>query len=383
MSSPQSWLTIDLKAIDANLKQFRRLLKPEVKIMAIVKANAYGHGLFEVAEQAIHSGASYLGVATLDEAITLRRRGIIHPIVMLSIAGKDEMHDLIKNKIGVCIGSEEGYRLALRTAGILNRKALVHIKVDTGLNRLGFTKPDEVVSLVKKIKARRRELSLEGIYSHLASVEELNQSYTNDQILVFEKILKKIEALDVEIPIISIAASGAAIMLPKTLFNCVRIGIAMYGIWPSRGVELWSKRSKKTRNFKLRPALSYKTRLISIKRVKAGSYIGYGCNFQAPTNMTIGVVPVGYYEGYDRSLSNMGFALLKGAVVPVVGRVCMNMTFFDISKRPRAKVGDEVVLIGKSENKIITATDLGDWAGTISYEILSRLPAHIPRIYKS
>jgi alanine racemase len=186
-----------------------------------------------------------------------------------------------------------------------------------------------------------------------------------------------------KIPLISIAASAAATMLPESHFTCVRVGIEMYGLWPSRGVELWCKRSKKTRGFKLKPALSMQTRLIHIKRVKAGAYIGYGSSFQAPTAMTIGVVPVGYYEGLPRSLSNMGFALLNGAVIPVVGRVCMNMTIFDISRRPRAKMGDEVVLIGQSKNKSITATDIADWAGTINYEVVSRIPDHIERIYKS
>jgi alanine racemase len=264
----------------------------------------------------------------------------------------------------------------------MNRKATLHIKVDTGLNRLGFQNPEEVLSVIKKIISHRRHLTLEGIYSHLASVEDQDRSYTSDQVLAFEKILKKINAQGIEIPIISLAASAAAIMLPDTRFNCVRIGIAIYGIWPSRGVELWSKRSKRTRSFKLRPALSYRSRLISVKRVKAGSQIGYGCNFTAPNAMTIGVIAAGYYEGVDRSLSNIGFALLKGAVVPMVGRICMNMTILDISKRPRAKIGDEVVLIGKSLNKEITAWDVADWSGTISYETLARIPEHIPRIYK-
>ena len=156
----------------------------------------------------------------------------------------------------------------------------------------------------------------------------------------------------------------------------------MYGLWPSRGVALWTKRTKKTRGFKLKPALSFSTRLIQIKRIKAGEYVGYGCNFQARQAMTVGVIPVGYYEGLPRSLSNLGFALIKGAVVPMVGKVCMNMSMLDISRRPRAKVGDEVVLIGKSQNKEITATDMADWANTINYEIVTRLPEHIERIYK-
>ena len=382
MSNPLAWITVDLKAIDFNIKQFRRLLKPETKIMAVVKANAYGHGLFEVAKQSIRSGADYLGVITADEALELRKKGIIQPIVVLGAVAKDNIGSLIRNKIGLSVYNEESYRTIARIADITNRKAIVHVKLDSGINRLGFNNIEEILRIIKLISAKTRQFELEGLYSHLASVEELNQSYTNDQILAFERLLTKLEKLEIKIPIISIASSAAAIMVPNSRFNCVRIGISLYGIWPSRGVELWCKRSKKTRNFHLKPALTYKTKLIQVKRIRAGSYVGYGCNYQAKSAMTIGVIPVGYFEGIPRHLSNMGFALLKGAVVPFVGRVCMNMIILDISKRPRAKVGDEVVMIGRSQNKEITATDIADWAGTISYEILSRIPAHLSRIYK-
>lgn len=382
MASPLAWITVDLKAIDFNIKQFRRLLKPETKIMAVVKANAYGHGLFEIAKQALKSGANYLGVITAEEALFLRKYGILQPILVLGAVAKDDVASLIRNKVSLSIYNEESYRAISRIADIINRKAIVHLKIDTGTNRLGFTNLDDALRVLKLINAKRRRFDLEGIYSHLASVEELNQSYTNDQVLTFERFLAKVEKTGIHIPVISLAASASAIMLPNARFNCVRIGISLYGLWPSRGVEQWAKRNKKTRAFRLKPALSYKTRLVHIKRVRAGSYIGYGCNYQAKSAMTIGVVPVGYFEGIPRHLSNMGFALLNGAVVPFVGRVCMNMTILDISKRPRAKVGDEVVLIGKSMNKQITATDVADWAGTINYEIVSRIPEHIERIYK-
>jgi len=382
MASPLAWITVDLKAIDFNIKQFRRLLKPQTKIMAVVKANAYGHGLFEVAKQSIKSGANHLGVITAEEAITLRKHGVLQPIVVLGAVAKDEIAPLIRNKVAISIFNEESYRAVARMADIINRKAIVHVKLDTGINRLGFPSVDSALRVIKLISAKTRQFELEGLYSHLASVEELNQSYTNEQVLLFERLVRKVANAGIKIPIFSLAASAAAIMMPESRFNCIRIGISLYGLWPSRGVELWCKRSKKTRNFRLKPALTYKTRLVQIKRVKAGSYIGYGCNYQAKSAMTVGVIPVGYFEGLPRRLSNLGFALFKGAVVPFVGRVCMNMTILDISRRPRAKVGDEIVLIGRSQHKEITATDVADWASTINYEIVSRLPEHITRIYK-
>jgi len=385
MSSSLIAISVDLKAIDHNIKQIKRLLKPETQIMAVVKANAYGHGIFEVAKQALKSGASYLGVVSAEEALWLRKKGILHPIVVLGAVDKDNIKVLIKEKVAMTMHSEESYRAISRTAYILNKKAIVWVKVETGISRLGFPidgNNGSAAKVIKRIANRSRHLRLEGIYSHLASVEELNKSYTSDQSLIFERLLKKVEDLGIKIPIVSLAASAAATMVPESRFNCVRIGIEMYGLWPSRGVELWCKRSKKTRNFKLKPALSYKTKLVQVKRVKTGDFVGYGCSFQAPRAMTIGVIPVGYYEGLPRSLSNMGFALLKGAVVPMIGRICMNMTILDLSRRPRAKVGDEVVLIGKSKNKTITATDIADWADTINYEVITRIPEHIKRIYK-
>ncbi len=386
MSGSLAWVAVDLKAIDSNIKQVRRLLKPATIIMAVVKANAYGHGLFEIARQALKSGATYLGVISASEALQLRKKGILHPIVVLGAVAKEEIKDLIREKVAVAVYNKESYRAISRMAYILNKKAIVWVKVETGISRLGFStngsNGGDAIKIIRRINESSRYLRLEGLYSHLASVEELNKSFTNDQILAFERLIKRIEDAKIKIPVYSIAGSAAAMMMPESRFNCVRIGIEMYGLWPSRGVELWCKRSKKTRQFKLRPALSYKTRLIQVKRVRAGSYIGYGCSFQAPQAITVGVIPVGYYEGLPRSLSNMGFALLKGAVVPIVGRVCMDMTILDISKRPRAKIGDEVVLIGKSKNKEITATDVAEWAGTINYEIVSRIPEHIERIYR-
>jgi len=386
MSSSLSAVTVDLKAVDYNIRQIKRLLKPEIQMMAVVKANAYGHGIFEVARQALKSGVTYLGVVSAEEALMLRKKGILQPIVVLGAVAKEDAKVLIKGKVAMAVYSEESYRMISRMAYVLNKKAIIWVKIETGISRLGFktsgSNGGDAVKIIKRISKRPRHLQLEGLYSHLASVEELNRSFTNNQILTFERVVKRVEDLDIKIPILSLAASAAAMMMPESRFNCVRIGIEMYGLWPSRGVELWCKRSKKTRRFKLKPVLGYKTKLVQTKRIKAGDYIGYGCSFQAPQAMTIGVIPVGYYEGLPRGLSNMGFALLKGAVVPIVGRVCMNMTILDISKRPRAKVNDEVVLIGRSRNKEITVTDMADWAGTINYEITTRIPEHIERIYK-
>ncbi|MBU1092476.1 alanine racemase [Patescibacteria group bacterium] len=385
LKAPLAWVTVDLRAIDHNIKQFRQLQKPGTKIIAVVKANAYGHGMFEVALQTLRSGADMLGVVNANEALILRKKGIIKPIVVLGVTAKDEMLELIKQKVSFAVCDQQSLNDATRVANIIRKTALLHIKIETGINRLGFI-PDDVSVAIKKIK-QHRWLELEGIFTHLASVEELNTSYTKAQLFQFDKVLARIAKKDIgvnwqDVPYVSAAASAAAMLVPDSRYNTIRLGIAMYGLWPSRGVEAWAKKSPKTRKIKLKPSLKYKTKLVAIKRIPAGSFVGYGSTFQAPKAMTLGVVPIGYAEGIDRNLSNMGFMLLKGAVVPIVGRVCMNMTILDISKRPKSNLGSEVIFIGQSSNKHISATDVGDWAGTINYEITTRIPEQVVRIYQ-
>jgi len=384
LKAPLAWLNLDLRAIDHNIRQIRQLQRPGTKLIAVVKANAYGHGIFDVGLQAFRSGADALGVVSASEALALRKKGIIKPVVVLGPTAKEEMSELIRQKVAFTVFSERSFTDASRVATILQKRASVHVKIETGINRLGFTVED-TPTIIKKIK-QHRWLELEGIFTHLASVEELNNSYTKNQLFQFDKVLARIGKSDIgidwtKIPYVSAAASAAAMLVPESRYNTVRLGVAMYGLWPSRGVEAWAKRSLKTKKVKLKPALKYKTRLVAIKKIPAGSFVGYGCSFQAPKPMVLGVVPVGYAEGIDRSLGNMGFMLLNGAVVPVVGRVCMNMTILDITKRPKAKEGDEVVIIGTSKNKKITATDIADWAHTINYEIVTRIPEHLPRLF--
>ncbi|MFH1088551.1 MAG: alanine racemase [Patescibacteria group bacterium] len=385
LKAPLAWVTVDLRAIDHNIKQLRQLQKPGTKIIAIVKANAYGHGMFEVALQALRSGADMLGVVCANEAFLLRKKGIIQPIVVLGATAKDEMLELAKQKVSFAIFDQTSLNDVIRVANIVKKRVLIHIKVETGINRLGFM-PDDAPLAIKKIK-QHRWLELEGIFTHLASVEELNTSYTKAQLFQFDKVLARIAKKDIginwqDVPYVSAAASAAAMLMPESRYNTIRPGIAMYGLWPSRGVEAWAKKFPKTRKIKLKPSLKYKTKLVAIRRIPAGAFVGYGSTFQTPKAMTLGVVPIGYAEGFDRSLSNMGFMLLKGAVVPVVGRVCMNMTILDISKRPKSKLGSEVVFIGRSNNKHISATDVGDWAGTINYEVTTRIPEQVIRIYQ-
>ena len=382
MKAPLAWINIDLKRIDHNIRQIKRLQRPDTKTIAVIKSNAYGHGIFPVALQAIKSGVDMLGVVSSAEALQLRKKGIIRPIVVMGAVAKEDMVDLARHKVSFLVHNRRSLLDAIAVANIVRGKLNLHVKLETGINRLGFS-IEEALKAIRSIE-QHRYLSLEGLWTHLASVEELNKSFTKSQLFQFEKLLMKLNKAGVKvdkIPYISTAASAAAILVPESRFNAVRLGISMYGLWPSRGVQAWAKKESHTKKLHLKSALRYRTRLVSVRRIPAGSYVGYGCSFQSPKPMTLGVVPVGYAEGLPRSLSNMGFMLLNGAVVPIVGRICMNMTILDISKRPQSKPGDEVVIIGKSRSKEITATDIADWAGTINYEIVTRLPESIERVY--
>lgn len=382
MKAPLYWVNIDLKRIDHNIKQIKRLQRPDTKIIAIIKSNAYGHGILPVALQAIKSGVDMLGVVNAREALDLRKKGLIRPLAVMGAVAKEEMVELARQKVSFMVHNRRSLLDAVAVANIVRQRINLHLKLESGINRLGFS-VEEALTAARTIE-RHRYLTLEGIWTHLASVEELNKSYTKSQLFQFEKLLVKLRKAGIKvdrIPYVSTAASAAAMLLPESRFNAVRLGIAMYGLWPSRGVQAWTKKELHSKKIHLKPVLRYRTRLVSVRRVPAGVYVGYGCSFQTPKPMTLGVVPVGYAEGLPRSLSNLGFMLLKGAVVPIVGRVCMNMTILDISKRPQSKPGDEVVIIGRSKSKEISATDVADWAGTINYEIVTRLPESIPRIY--
>jgi len=382
VKAPLYWVNIDLKRIDHNIKQIKRLQRPDTKIIAIIKSNAYGHGILPVALQAIKSGVDMLGVVNAREALDLRKKGLIRPLAVMGAVAKEEMVELARQKVSFMVHNRRSLLDAVAVANIVRQRINLHLKLESGINRLGFS-VEEALTAARTIE-RHRYLTLEGIWTHLASVEELNKSYTKSQLFQFEKLLVKLRKAGIKvdrIPYVSTAASAAAMLLPESRFNAVRLGIAMYGLWPSRGVQAWTKKELHSKKIHLKPVLRYRTRLVSVRRVPAGVYVGYGCSFQTPKPMTLGVVPVGYAEGLPRSLSNLGFMLLKGAVVPIVGRVCMNMTILDISKRPQSKPGDEVVIIGRSKSKEISATDVADWAGTINYEIVTRLPESIPRIY--
>ncbi len=389
-----NWVEIDKKAIKYNIRNLKSLTRKRVRFMSVVKSDAYGHGLVEFSKIAVESGADYLGVVNVDEAITLRKTGIKVPIVVLGYVPAIRAQDAQKNDIEIAITSHEQAVELIRQR--FSPKLKVHVKVETGINRLGIQK-QYVLSVFKEL-SKSKKIEIEGIYSHLASVEENNLDYTGDQFKEFGAIIESLEKYNFKVKIKHIAASGANLLFPESHFDIVRCGIACYGLWPSEENKknFYAEADLDTPRPFLKPVLSYKTRVAQVKEV-AGGYIGYGCTYRVTRAMRVAILPIGYYEGFDRGLScasnkimnkkeqsSCGEVLIAGKRCSVVGRVCMNMTIVDVSKiNPKdIHIGDEVVIIGRQDKEKITVEEIADKLGTINYEIISRIPGHIPRFYK-
>ncbi len=367
-----SWVEISRSAIIHNLGQYQRLVGSEVAVMPIVKSNAYGHGMVEIAKL-VAPRVKWLGVVSLGEALALRRLGIKRRIFVLSYIPQSYLKEGIKQKIDLPIYDLESAKLINAVATKLKIRARVHIKVDTGATRVGILTP-QVGGFVQQL-ATLSNLKIEGIYSHFAASEE-NQKYTEFQLKRFQQVLAD---LKIKIPIRHFACSAASLVEPKTHFNLIRLGLGLYGLWPS---ELVRKLIQKKHHWlELKPALTWKTRIIQVKDIPAKTKVGYGCSYTAKTKMRIAVIAVGYWEGYDRHLSNQGEVLIGGKRCPLVGRICMNISMIDVSKVGDVKIGQEVVLLGKQGREEITAEELAEKIGTINYEVVTRINPILERRY--
>ena len=382
--SPLIWAEIDLSAIAANVRELRRITRPQARLLVAVKANAYGHGLVEVARRSVASGADALGVARLPEALALRQAGVDAPILVLGYTppnGADALvrHGLIQTVYSVDTARGYAEHLA-RTGGRLR----VHLKVDSGMGRLGLLPdarryaPPGVDIAGNALKetleiARLKGLDLEGVFTHFASADSADKTYAEQQFAVYLDFLDHLKNAGLEIPVRHAANSGAIIDMPHTHLDMVRAGISLYGLYPSEEVD----RSK----IALKPALSLKARIIHLKAVAAGFPVSYGMTHTTAKPTTIATVPVGYADGYNRRLSNRGSMLVNGVRAPIAGRVCMDLTMLDVGHIPEVRLEDEVVVLGRQGNDAISADEIAGLLGTINYEITSAITARVPRIY--
>ena len=372
------WVEVSRKALTRNVSQFRRRVGSGRKLLAVVKANAYGHGILEVSRIAIGAGADWLGVNSLEEGIELRRAGVRAPILVLGYVPLGRLGDAVARGLRLTVynkASVDGLAAACRR---LKKKARVHVKVETGTNRQGVLE-GELPAFARSIQ-RRPGLVLEGLSSHFANIEDTtDHSFPQRQLAAFERSVRGLEKAGIEVPIKHMSCTAATILFPETYFDMVRVGIGLYGLWPSKETYL-SCALDKRESLTLEPVLTWKARIAQVKRIAKGGAVGYGCTFRATRRTTLAVIPVGYYDGYDRGLSNTAYVLVRGQRAPLRGRVAMNFSTADVTDIPGVGIEDEVVLLGADGRERITAEQLAALAGTISYEIVARINPLVPRI---
>jgi len=361
-----TWVEVDLGAIEENVHYF--LQSTGRQFMAVVKAEAYGHGAIQIAKTACKAGASWLGVARAGEALELRAAGIDEPIFLLGWTPPARLEALIEADVSLTFWSEAQLADISRAAEKVGGRANVHLKIDTGMSRVGV-KPEEASSLAQEA-GRIPSVHLEGVFTHFAKADESDPASTVSQLRIFSEIVSSWEASGLRPPLVHCANSAAALRRPEAWYDLVRVGIAMYGLHPSSACKLPGV---------VRPALTWKSRLSQVKVLPPGRGISYGHIYTTSSEERIGTVPVGYADGFRRVEGNE--VIVGGKRVPVVGRVTMDQIMVQLDALPNAQTGDEVVIIGSQEAERISAEDVADRWGTINYEVTSGILKRVPRVY--
>jgi alanine racemase len=361
-----------------NIRLFRHIIGPRRKFMAVVKANAYGHGLREVAGIALANGVDWLGVNSVEEGAALRDAGARCPILVLGYVPVGALADAVAQDLRLTVYNRETITRLARVVRTAGKKAILHVKVETGTRRQGVEVKD-VWPFIQTIR-KHSGLVLEGLSSHFANIEDTTKhDYPRRQLEAFKAACRTVLAHGVRVPVKHMSCTASTILFPETDFSMARVGIGLYGQWPSKETYL-SCLQKKKEPLDLRPVLSWKARIAQIKAVGPDSCVGYGCTYKTTRQTVLAVIPVGYFDGYDRGLSNAAHVLVRGRRAPVRGRVAMDFFMADVTDIPGARLEDEVTLIGADGKEQISANDLAGLAGTISYEILARINPLIPRV---
>ncbi len=369
----RTWAEINLDALKVNIENVRKITDKNAKVMAVVKADAYGHGVYEAAKVFLENGADSLAVACLSEAKQLRKEGIDVPILILGAVYEDEADEIVEFDVTSAVFSYETAKFLSDSAVKQGKKCTVHIKIDTGMSRIGIMAGDmdeDGIEEIKKI-ASLPGIYIEGIFSHLSTSDEKDTSYTEKQFKIFESFYKKLLAAGIKIPVRHIANSAAIMMYPKMHLDMVRAGVVLYGLYPSDDVD--------KSILPLIPAMSLKSRISMVKEMPCGRGVSYGKEYETKGNEKIATVPVGYADGYLRDISKDGYVLLKdGNKAKIVGRICMDQCMIDVTNVNNIDRGDEVTLFGESG---ITADSIARWLGSINYEVVCLISKRVPRVY--
>jgi alanine racemase len=370
----QTHARIHLDNIRFNLEGIRQAVGPDRKILIAVKANGYGHGAVEVSRMAEAVGINWLGVATVPEGLQLRAAGIKLPILKLSPAFPEEMQAAVQDGLTLTVASRENADALEAVCRADELKTNIHLKIDTGMGRIGVT-PEDAPTLAAYIEGNCPHLRLDGLFTHFPVSDEADPTYTQGQIEHFKAVVEAVQlAIGRKVDIIHASNSGAVLGHEPAWFDMVRPGIMIYGFYPDAGTP---------RTIPLRPGLSFLTRISFLKKVKAGTSVGYGRTWIAPEDTWIATIPAGYADGFNRLFSNKGRVLINGKSYHIVGRVCMDQSMVNLGRDTDAKVGDEVVLIGKSGSEEITCYEWAEKLGTITYEVTCQINSRVERIYDS
>jgi alanine racemase len=367
-----AYAEINLDNLAHNIKEVRRLAGKESQVMAVIKADGYGHGATKIAQTLLDNGADRLAVAVLDEAIELRQAGFKVPVFVLGYTQPERAEEVVKYDLEQSVYSFEAAEALSKAATAQNKTVLVHIKIDTGMGRIGLQANSEAAAIIRSIHALPN-LDIKGIFTHFAVADEVDKTYTQMQFEKFKWICDELERQGISIDIKHCGNSATIIDLPDMHLNLVRAGIMLYGLAPSEDVML--------DKLELKQVMSLKVRITHVKEIEAGQSVSYGRRFIADKKTKIASLPIGYADGYTRMLSGKAEALVKGQRVPVVGRICMDQCMIDISTVEGVEVGDEVVLFGQQGDGFISIDEVAAKLETINYEIVCMISRRIPRVY--
>ncbi len=377
------WAEIDLKAVAHNVSELSRVTQPNARLMAVVKANGYGHGAVEVSRCALENGASVLGVARIEEGIQIRKAGIKAPILVFGYTLPQLAGDLLQYDLTQSVATSAAARELSQAAASLAKPLKIHLKVDTGMGRLGLLSTHDPSGSADRINpdtvaealaiADLDGLVLEGVFTHFAAADSADKAYADYQLELFLNFLKSLQKAGLDPALKHAANSGALIDMPQSHLDLVRPGISIYGLYPSDEVD--------RQKVSLQPAMTLKTQIIQLKTVPAGFNVSYGMTYTTPRPTTIATIPLGYADGLNRRLSSRGQMLVGGQRVPIIGRVCMDLTMLDVGRIKNVHKGDEVVVFGQQGNETLTVDEMATTLDTINYEIVTGISARVPRVY--
>ena len=361
---------IDHEALRSNLRQIRDKVGSRVKILCMVKANGYGHGATEISPTLARAGADAFGVATLEEAVQLREAGIQAPLIVLAGVFPAQLDTFVEYKLTPVVHDLISLKALDRESSRRQVELRVHLKIDTGMGRLGFlaAEADQWIAAIKQAES----LHIQGVFSHFSHAESVQGDYTQKQLEIFKRVLGQLRSAGVIPDLVHLANSAATITLPAAYFDMVRPGLMLYGVYPSPNMK---------EQINLKPVLSWKTKILQLKNVPSGTSVSYGQTYVTERESLIATLPIGYADGYPRFLSNRGEALVRGQRARIAGRVCMDLTMIDVTDIRNVRQGDEVVLLGRQGGAEISADEIAAWANTISYEILTSIGTRVPRIH--